>query len=276
MVPLKDDLPTHCFPVLTLAIIVINTLVWLMGFQMAQIQAPAGHPNMLIGKHDVWVYEYGTIPCELFNQCTNQPGKIVLGAPGFMADNPPTVQIDVPDQPPWLTLLSSAFLHGNWLHLAGNMLFFWVYGNNVEDAMPRWLFGSFYLLGGLVAALAQSVVNIGSEVPQIGASGAIAAVIGGYLLLYPKARIFTIVPPLFFIWLPAWLVAGLWGVGQAWATTQSVFAPAGNDVGGGIAYMAHFAGFAFGLLVIRRIATPSAAYRELYERGREHWRNDWD
>ena len=158
-----------------------------------------------------------------------------------------------------LTLLTSMFMHGGLLHLAGNMLFLWIFGNNIEDSMGRVRFVLFYLLGGLVALGAQTVLSSGSATPIIGASGAVAAVLGGYALLYPRARVTTLVIIVFFITLielPAVLVLGVWFLLQVLNSTA-------EQVGqGGVAYFAHIGGFAFGLLLIRLFANR---YKRDYE-----------
>lgn len=259
MIPLRDELQAERLPVVTLAIIAINIVIFLAGLAPSATLTAGTTPA---SRHDVWVYEYGTIPCELFAKCDNQPGEVSL-TPRWWETKPQTVTIAVPEHPALLTLLTSTFLHGSVAHLAFNMLFFWVYGNNVEDSMGRPMFLGFFLAGGVVAALAQSFVDPGGTIPQIGASGAIAATIGGYVMLYPRARILTMIFLPFFLHLPAWLVAGLWAIGQAVATAQSVFTPTAS-AHGGVAYMAHFAGFAFGLLVIKQIAEPTPQYREWY------------
>jgi membrane associated rhomboid family serine protease len=147
------------------------------------------------------------------------------------------------------------FLHGGLLHLLGNMLFLWIFGANVEDAMARWRFVLFYLLGGLAASALQVAIDPGSTVPTVGASGAIAAVLGGYILLYPRARVVTIVILIFFftlVELPAWAMLGIWFVEQALFAATSVANPTGG--GGGVAYFAHVGGFLFGLLAVRAFA----------------------
>lgn len=152
----------------------------------------------------------------------------------------------------WLTLVTSMFLHGGLLHLLGNMLFLWIFGGNVEDSMSRPRFILFYLLGGLAAIGLQVLVEPGSTVPTIGASGAIAAVLGGYILLYPRARVVTVVFLILLftlIELPAWLLLGLWFAEQAVVGATSLGDVAGE--GGGVAYFAHVGGFVFGLLAIK-------------------------
>jgi membrane associated rhomboid family serine protease len=156
---------------------------------------------------------------------------------------------------PWLTLVTSMFLHGGILHLLGNMLFLWIFGGNVEDSMSRWRYVLFYLLGGLAAIGLQVLLEPNSTVPTVGASGAIAAVLGGYILLYPRARVVTVVfIVLLFtlIELPAWMLLGLWFAEQALVGAISLGDVAGE--GGGVAYFAHVGGFVFGLLAIKLFA----------------------
>jgi membrane associated rhomboid family serine protease len=147
------------------------------------------------------------------------------------------------------------FMHGSLLHLGGNMLFLWIFGNNIEDSMGPLRFGAFYLLGGLAAVLAQVLVDPSAAVPTVGASGAIAAVLGGYALLYPRARVVTLIFIVIFftvIELPALLVLGLWILIQLFLGANDLTSPAGTD--GGVAYFAHIGGFVFGLLAIRLFA----------------------
>jgi membrane associated rhomboid family serine protease len=153
---------------------------------------------------------------------------------------------------PYLTVFSAMFMHGGLLHLGGNMLFLWIFGNNVEDAMGPAKFVVFYLLGGIAAVALQVAVSPDSTVPTIGASGAIAAVLGGYLLLYPRARVLTVIFIIFFFTLveiPAVFVLGFWFVQQVLFGYFDLTDPTGG--GGGVAYFAHIGGFAFGLLTIR-------------------------
>lgn len=245
LLPLRDALPTSRTPLVTLLLVTLNLLVYVLGFQPADRQAVGS--TLQITRHEVWLAEYGAIPCELTGRCANQ-GAIVVVDGGILDPQPRRVRASVDEHAPALTLITSMFLHGGFLHLLFNMIFLWVFANNVEDAMHRLAFLGFYVVAGMAAGLAQALVVPDAAVPTVGASGAIAAVIGAYLLLYPRARIFTMVFFPLFLWLPAWLVAGGWGLLQFVATWNSVFAPAGLD--GGIAYMAHFAGFATGLATI--------------------------
>jgi membrane associated rhomboid family serine protease len=147
------------------------------------------------------------------------------------------------------------FMHGGLLHLAGNMLFLWIFGNNVEDSMGRPRFVAFYLLGGIAALAAQTLFGPNSAAPTVGASGAIAAVLGGYALLYPKARVITVVFIIIFftiLELPALIVLGLWFLLQVFYGAAELGQPLGGS--GGVAYFAHIGGFLFGLLLIKVFA----------------------
>jgi membrane associated rhomboid family serine protease len=144
------------------------------------------------------------------------------------------------------------FMHANILHIAGNMLFLWIFGNNVEDALGHLKYLAFYILGGIAALALQVAVAPGSTAPTLGASGAIAAVLGAYILLYPRARVLTLVIIIFFftvIEIPAWIMLGIWFAEQAVFGAVGFTTPTGS--GGGVAYFAHIGGFAFGLLLIR-------------------------
>ena len=247
MFPLKDDIPTRRFPVLTVALIVINVVVF-FAFQDARITLTGGAVN------DQKVVEYGAIPYEITHpgkECGfDQTGKRVVceGQAGVLGEPA--------DQPPWwVTIFTSMFMHGGLLHIGGNMLFLWIFGNNVEDSMSRWRFPFFYLLGGGVALAAQTVIDPSASVPTIGASGAIAGVLGGYALLYPRARVVTLILIIFFftiVELPALLVLGLWFLLQVFYGAAELGQPLGGS--GGVAYFAHIGGFLFGLAAIRAFA----------------------
>ena len=179
--------------------------------------------------------EYGAIPCEIAGQCElEQPGEAST----------------------WLTLLTSMFMHGSILHLGGNMLFLWIFGNNIEDSMSRLAFVAFYLLGGVAALLAQTAVDPEAAIPTIGASGAVAAVLGAYALLYPRARVVTVILIIVFftiVELPALLVLGAWFLLQLFYGAAELSQPVGE--GGGVAFFAHVGGFVFGLVLIKLFAT---------------------
>ncbi len=155
----------------------------------------------------------------------------------------------------WQTAFTSMFLHGSFLHIFGNMLFLAIFGPNVEDAMGRVRYSAFYLLGGLVALGAQVLASPSSTAPTLGASGAIAAVLGGYLLLYPRARVLSLVFIVFFVTIievPAVFLLGFWFLEQLYFGAAGLASPVGG--GEGVAYFAHIGGFAFGLIVVRLFA----------------------
>lgn len=168
----------------------------------------------------------------------------------------------------WYTVLTSMFSHGGWFHLIGNMWFLWVFGNNVEDAMGRARFVAFYLLGGLAAAAAQVLATPGSAIPMVGASGAISAVMGGYLVLYPRVRVHMLVFLGFFITtvaVPAWLMLIYWALLQGLGSLPAL---AGAEPGGGVAFLAHLGGFVAGVLTIKLFARADyvAAHRDARRR----------
>jgi membrane associated rhomboid family serine protease len=225
LIPLKDDIPTRRLPVITIALIAINVIVYFL-FE---------HGGLGLGDFgNHRVFDYGAIPKEI-----SDPG----------------VQVGGGDQPSaWITIFSSMFLHGSLLHLGGNMLFLWIFGNNIEDSMGRVTFVLFYLLGGLAALGLQVLTDPGSTVPTVGASGAIAGVLGAYARLYPRARVVTLVFIVIIftvVTLPAVLVLGLWFLLQLLPAFSSPGDVAG---GGGVAYFAHIGGFVFGLVAIKLFA----------------------
>ena len=237
MFPLKDNIPTDRTPFVTIGLIVANVLVYFLWQKGGlSIGSPSGRHYL------VNLYEHGLIPYNV-----THPGQHCAQ----LTSGPLTCHItDL--SPTWSTPFTAMFMHGGLLHLGGNMLFLWIFGNNVEDSMGRARYIAFYVLGGLAAFALQIAVGPSSTVPNIGASGAIAAVLGGYILLYPRARVLTFVFIILFftvIELPALVVLGLWFAEQvlfgAAGLTQ------GGGSGGGVAYFAHIGGFAFGLLLIR-------------------------
>jgi membrane associated rhomboid family serine protease len=160
-----------------------------------------------------------------------------------------------------VSVLTAMFMHAGLLHLGGNMLFLWIFGNNVEDAMGHVRFLAFYLLGGITALLAQTAIDANAAIPTVGASGAVAAVLGGYILLYPHARVITVIFIIFFftiLELPALLVLGLWFLQQVAFGYFDLANPTGG--GGGVAYFAHIGGFVFGLVAIKLFANRQKDY----------------
>lgn len=250
MFPLKDNIPTERTPIVTIALIAINVFAYFV----------LQKGGILNGPDDAGVVDWGAIPYEI-----THPGKhcgIDASAAAIVCEGQPGVVGEAPAQPATiLTVFASMFMHGSILHLGGNMLFLWIFGNNIEDAMGSVKFVIFYLLGGLAALLGQILVEPSSAVPTIGASGAVAAVLGGYILLYPRARVITIVFIIFFfgvIELPAPVILGFWFVQQIAFGLWDVTNPTGG--GGGVAYFAHIGGFIFGMLAIKLFADRRKDY----------------
>ena len=246
MFPLKDNIGTRTTPVVTIALIVANVVVFLLSIR---------HGGSILGGPDsTTVVHYGAIPYEI-----THPGKeceLVNAAGQVLCEGQRGVTGAADPQPPtWFTAFSSMFMHGGLLHIGGNMLFLWVFGNNVEDAMGRVKFLVFYLLGGLAAMALQVAVGPNDTVPSVGASGAVAAVLGGYLLLYPRARVLTLV--FLFVFFTFIQIPAMWFL-LIWFGQQLLFGyfnqvdPTGG--GGGVAYFAHIGGFVFGLLAVRAFA----------------------
>ena len=205
-IPLKDENPTQRFPVVTVVLITLNVLIFLY-----QIFSPEGLQYS--------IYRMGAIPYEITHFTTIS---------------------QLPRISPPLTLLTSLFLHGSFLHLFGNMLYLWIFGNNIEDFLGPFRYILFYFLSGLGASLVHIIFHPSSMIPMIGASGAIAGVLGAYFLLYPGARVLTIV----FFWIipvPAFFILGLWFVAQVMNI----------GIGGGVAWFAHIGGFLIGIALIR-------------------------
>jgi membrane associated rhomboid family serine protease len=230
--PIKDNVPTRSFPVVTLALIAINTAVWIF-YELPDLN------------HAVMELAYQ--PCEVNDSC---PTGTAVGE----------------DWP--ITSVTSMFMHGDWLHLGGNMLFLWIFGNNVEDALGKVRFLVFYLLGGFAATALQTFITLAfgtaaeAQIPNLGASGAVSAVLGAYLVILPNASVVTLI---FFFFIiirefPAWLFLGFWFLLQLWLGGFSLVEP---EAGGGVAFFAHIGGFAFGaaaVQVFRKRQPLSPAY----------------
>jgi membrane associated rhomboid family serine protease len=213
-------------------LIVINVLAYFLWQQGGVDGVPDAH-----------TVDYGAIPYELTHPGEGCDIRGQLLACGENAsDQPATV----------LTVFTSMFMHGSLLHLGGNMLFLWIFGNNIEDAMGRVKFVLFYVLGGIAALGLQTLLDVNAAVPTVGASGAISAVLGGYLLLYPRARIVTLLvfPPFIFL-LPAMVVLVVWIGEQLVFGYLDFMQPTG---GGGVAYGAHVGGFVFGFALVKLFA----------------------
>jgi membrane associated rhomboid family serine protease len=234
----------------TIALIVINAFVYLF------LQPKSGIDFSGNSLKQESLFHYGAIPYELTNP--GQHCDIVNQGTAIACDK----RLDDGGIPTLLTVFTSMFSHAGLLHLGGNMLFLWIFGNNVEDSMGPVRFVIFYLLGGIAALALQTLISPNSTTPTLGASGAIAAVLGGYILIYPRARVLTLLFLFIFftfIEIPAFFFLFIWFAQQAVFGAIDLTNPTGG--GGGVAYFAHVGGFAFGLLAIKLFATRrSAAY----------------
>jgi membrane associated rhomboid family serine protease len=248
--PLKDNIPTEHFPVVTVTLIALNVLAYFF-FQHGTISL--GDPTGTDYLQNL--FDYAWIPIELTEgvQCVPDQAFQAVSCGAGVADQPPV----------YLTVFTAMFMHGGLLHLGGNMLFLWIFGNNVEDSMGPLKFIVFYLLAGIAATALQTAFNADSAVPNIGASGAVAGVLGGYLLLFPRARVITVIFIIFFftiVELPAILILGFWFVQQL---LFGYFGLSSGGEGGGVAYLAHVGGFAFGLAAIKLFASERRRRRQI-------------
>lgn len=233
MIPLKDDVPSRSTPLITVMLIALNILAFLYQLSLEMNGAAPGHRGGLDAA-EAFVYEFGVIPCRLTGSCP------AASLPARVDDFPH----------PLVTIFTAMFLHGGLVHLAGNMLYLWVFGDNVEDTLGHGRFFVFYLTCGVLAAVGQTVIGPTSLVPMIGASGAISGVLGAYLLLFPRARILMLVTFGFFIrfiYFPAILVLGFWIVVQFLAGYSALGA---RGESGGVAWFAHIGGFLAGLVLV--------------------------
>ena len=269
MLPLKDENPTHRFPIVTLALIVAC-----LGIYFLWQPSPFGETI----EDTVFYYEEAAVPCEITSGAPLSEDELraTLSAPqagipgdeeacGVGSDVSPE---GVPDKSVWLSLLVSMFLHGGLLHLGGNMLFLWVFGNNIEDHLGPLRFLGFYLIGGLVASAAHILVAPDSTVPVVGASGAIAAVMGAYLVWFPDAPVRTLVMLFIFITLvdvrAKWLL-GFWFVLQFF-----------TDPNEGVAWVAHVGGFVFGVVIGLLIRASGGLRRVAWSRAYARQAGPWD
>ncbi len=223
MLPLSDDNPTERTPVVTVAFIVVCSLVFLYQSSLGSASGEA------------FVYQYGAIPSLVFGQATLAPELATI--------------------PAYATILTSMFLHGSWMHLIGNMLYLWVFGNNIEDIMGHVRFIVFYVGCGIMAALSHALTDSTSTVPMVGASGAISGVLGAYLLLFPHARVLLIAPVVGTTYVPAGIVLGLWFIMQLLNGGASL-----GSQGGGVAFFAHIGGFIAGMLLIGFFKRPDVRF----------------
>ncbi|MER5886261.1 rhomboid family intramembrane serine protease [Streptomyces sp. NPDC001941] len=242
VIPVHDINPVRRTPWVTYALVAANVVVFLLTPGMAG--SFTGGASLAQTCHlQAFLEHWAAVPRELIHG--QLPRLVPTGQVGVGDAGPGCVLAPAGyDKVPPLSVLSAMFLHGSWLHLLGNMLFLWIFGNNIEDRLGRVRFVLFYLVCGYAAAYGYALANADSATPLIGASGAIAGVLGAYLVLYPTARVWVLVP--FFIFLPlrlpAWIVLGLWFVLQAFYSYG-----AGVSDAGAVAYLAHVAGFVVGM-----------------------------
>jgi membrane associated rhomboid family serine protease len=231
LIPIHDNVPTRSFPLVTVLLIATNVAVWVF-YQLPDLNGS--------------VRELAFQPCEIDSSC---PSGTAVGESSLV------------------TAFTSMFMHGSWLHIGGNMLFLWIFGNNVEDAMGKVRFFLFYILSGLAATALQTVVTLtaasdfAAAIPNLGASGAISGVLGAYLLLLPRASVRVLIFFFFILFweLPAFLFLGFWFLFQLWDGGFSLLHP---EAGGGVAFFAHIGGFVFGmatvyLFTVRRPLPPT-------------------
>lgn len=231
MIPLRDTIPARRFPIVNTALIALNVLVFLF-----ESILPPAQLNQAI---QAW----GLTPAHFWHS-------------GGLAR--------------WLPMFTSMFMHGGWWHVISNMLALYIFGDNVEDHLGRWRYLLFYILGGLVAGGAELLAYHNSSIPTVGASGAIAAVLGAYLVLYPHARVVTLVPIFYFIRIieiPALFYLGFWFVSQLFNGLFTLAAASDVVQAGGVAWWAHIGGFAFGLAIVRLISPrPRRTFDEYWPR----------
>ncbi len=246
MFPYHDENETQKTPYITLFLIAANVLAWVM------VQGAGTMPALARS-----VCNLGLIPGELTGSLP--PGTAFPMGEGIACLTDPGRQFE--------NVLTSMFMHGSWMHLLGNMWFLWLFGNNIEDSMTRPRFIAFYLLAGLGAALAQVLTDPSSGTPMVGASGAISGVMGAYLVLFPRVRVFTLVPLGFFltsIALPAWVMLIYWGALQFIGGVTSI----ATEASGGVAFWAHVGGFVVGVVLVKLFERSD----RLADHRAHHWR----
>jgi len=227
MIPFRDNIPSRTFPIINILLIVLNVLVFLFELSLS--------PRALNGL----IASFGVVPAYVY---------------AWPRLHDPLASLVVP-------FFSSMFLHGGWLHLIGNMWYLWIFGDNVEDRLGHFRYLIFYLLCGLGAGVVQTVLSGNTRVPSIGASGAIAGVLGAYVILYPFAKVLTLIPIFIFlqvIEVPAILVLGLWFVMQFFYGTASLAVSSSANTGG-VAWWAHVGGFIIGMILLA-IMAPRPRY----------------
>ena len=254
MIPIHDSIRSRTFPYVNLIIIAVNFVVFFYEVSLSQ-----QHIHGQLTRLDTFIYDWGNIPaCTL--DSLGQHQALTAGERALCTSQP---------EPLW-TIFTALFIHGSWLHILGNMLFLWIFGDNVEDSMGHALYAVFYLLVGALSSFAHMFVNASDITPAVGASGAIAGVMGAYIVLFPRATVAVIIPILFFIPfpVPAFLLIGLWFLAQVFSGFASLGVSTVGS-GGGIAYFAHIGGFLAGALLVnifavRRRGPPARRPRETW------------
>ena len=258
MLPLKDRNPTSRFAWVTFGLIVVNTLVFLLW------EPIFGHGNLY---QTLWFFCHAEVPWEITHHTSLAQGghaavlaidhahlgvngralQLVLQGHANQVQGVPANAPACPHKSWWESVFVAMFLHGGWLHIGGNMLFLWIFGNNVEDKIGPVFYLLFYLAGGIAATALQTAVGASSTVPNLGASGAIAAVLGAYLVMFPRARVLTLIFFFFITWIevPAIVLLGFWFILQFFQGATSVT----QHIQGGVAYFAHVGGFVFGVVM---------------------------
>ena len=235
MIPIRDDQPSYSTPFINYFIIGLNVLVFLF-----ELSIGAEGQRAL----NAFVFQFGVVPVH-FERALAGAGPYTLATT-------------------WLTILTSMFLHGGWLHIIGNMWFLWIFGDNIEDHLGHFRYLLFYLACGIAAAVTHIVFNLSSNEPTVGASGAIAGVMGAYVILYPRARVLTLVVLIVFFtfwWIPAWVFLGYWFLIQFLSGAAMSIAETSRSTGG-VAFWAHVGGFVTGVLLIKIL--PQRADRHRY------------
>jgi membrane associated rhomboid family serine protease len=246
MIPLKDDAPRITTPYVTYVLVVVNTIIFLLEFSLQrsyhgqqQLAVLIDQLGVVPARFSVVLLNGGYVPWDLISALH---ARYVTGTQAF------------------LTVFTSMFLHGSWLHLIFNMLWLWIFGDNVEDYLGHFRFILLYLLSGIGAAILHTLFNINSTMPTVGASGAIAGVLGAYFVIYPRARVLTLVPFffVFFMWLPAWVVLGFWFVLQFLSGAASSITPATHA--STTAFWAHVGGFLAGMALVKLFPARTRRY----------------
>ncbi len=230
MIPLRDDAPRFTTPWVNYFLLALNVAVFLFELALGP------------GLREQFLFQFGVVPAEITG--------LVRGTHGITASGS------------LIPILTSMFLHASWLHLIGNMWVLYIFGDNIEDHLGHFKYLVFYLISGIAAALVHTLLNPSSDIPSVGASGAIAGVMGAYFVLFPSARVLTLVPFLFifFVWLPAWIVLGYWFLIQFLSGTATYIATSSRSAGG-IAFWAHVGGFVAGITLIKLFPSRPRRFR---------------